>query len=193
MPGFGDRRVVEVSAGMHHNVAVCELGGVWTWGDAKLMNAGVHDGNGFVAQRVAALVSVRIRQACCGESQALAVTTDGALYAWGGNHRGELGVGTQGGDGSVENCHFAIGLPQSSRHSPEACPAGGCDLAQPRSHQLARYAGTLGTRRTRGQTGTRRTRRFLWKSSRPAVVEIPAGEQHCLRAHGGWENHPLGI
>ena len=101
VPGFGDRRVVEVSAGMNHNVAVCELGGVWTWGDAKLMNAGVHDGNDFVAQRVAALVSVRIRQACCGESCALAVTTDGALYAWGGNDRGELGVGTQGGDGSV--------------------------------------------------------------------------------------------
>ena len=37
VPGFAGRRVVELSAGAAHSLAVDEDGGLWTWGEGGIM------------------------------------------------------------------------------------------------------------------------------------------------------------
>ena len=109
------------------------------------------------------------------------------LYAWGGNDRGELGVGTQGGDGSVENCHFAIGLPQVVT-ALAGKPVR--QVAANVSHTLVlTEAGEVYAMGTLWHAAPDWTATGRHDANSPVlveeltpwqVVEISAGEQHCL-------------
>lgn len=105
VPGFEDRRVVQVaagygSAGDDNCGAVCDEGGLYTWGCngswAKL-------GHGFDAQYcreptwVRALEKKCIRSVSMGPDHTLAVTSLGEVYAWGGGCGafGKLGLGPE--------------------------------------------------------------------------------------------------
>jgi alpha-tubulin suppressor-like RCC1 family protein len=87
--GFDGLRVVELSAGFMHSVAVDEQGGLWAWGSEP----GV-----VVARcptRAAQALRGKVRHASAG-GQTLAVTTKGELYAWGGEGGGQLGLSLTG-------------------------------------------------------------------------------------------------
>jgi alpha-tubulin suppressor-like RCC1 family protein len=89
-------RVVEVSAGGLHSIAVTGKGALYTWGagrDGKL-------GHGDIASRplpvcVAALRGVRISRVSAGDSHSLAVAADGSLYSFGLGESGRLGHGDE--------------------------------------------------------------------------------------------------
>jgi RHS repeat-associated protein len=89
----GIDRVAQVSAGHSHSLAVDAGGRVLSWGAndrGQLGDPAAPDGRSIPA-RVAGLAS--IAQVAGGWQHSLARTSDGAVYAWGGNDDGQLGSG----------------------------------------------------------------------------------------------------
>ena len=87
-----------VSVGTTHYAAIGTDGSLWTWGDNMVGQLGV----GTSGHQTSANTPVRVGTATnwasvsVGATHTVAVRTDGSLWAWGTNWRGELGIGTSG-------------------------------------------------------------------------------------------------
>lgn len=90
--------VREVSAGSNYSMAIKNDGSLWAWG----YNLSGVFGNGrssdFVNfdnnSNVPIKIMDNVATVSCGPSHVLAVKTDGSLWSWGANNRGQLGDGT---------------------------------------------------------------------------------------------------
>ncbi|XP_078386325.1 putative E3 ubiquitin-protein ligase HERC6 [Cetorhinus maximus] len=87
-------KVVHVACGKQHTLALCENGSIFGWG------AGTYGqlGNGKCCSIVSCprrveLSRVPIVQVTCGRYHSLALSKDGAIYSWGQNSYGQLGLG----------------------------------------------------------------------------------------------------
>jgi alpha-tubulin suppressor-like RCC1 family protein len=127
VPGFADRRVVELSAGTTHSAAVDEAGALWTWGlgqygSAAKMNA---LGLGYTnrAMRptlIASLAPQRVRHVSAGFAFTLAVTAAGELYACGNGERGRLGLGSWESKDTFTLVTALAGIPVISASAGES-------------------------------------------------------------------------
>ncbi|CAG2171483.1 unnamed protein product [Oppiella nova] len=92
-----NEKVVDISCGNYHTLALTDAGHVYGWG---------YNGNGQVgngtdsAQSVpirvkGALESCRVVSITCGGHHSIAVSDTGAVYSWGCNGEGQLGLGHQ--------------------------------------------------------------------------------------------------
>jgi alpha-tubulin suppressor-like RCC1 family protein len=93
---FGGAKIVMVAAGMGHSLAVTEDGVLWTWGCAFHGCLGHNDETErsvpeMLARQLFSDSSVVLVSA--GAAHSVAVTLDGALWAWGNGEFGRLGVG----------------------------------------------------------------------------------------------------
>ena len=90
------KRVVAVSAGAFHSIAITADGAVWSWGYGGLGKLGHGDSqNQFLPKKVEALAGQRVVAVSAGSSHSLAITADGAVWSWGGGDEGRLGHGDQ--------------------------------------------------------------------------------------------------
>ena len=81
---FAGRRVVAVSAGYSHSLAVAADGAVWSWGYGGFGRLGHGDGQTqLLPKKVEAFAGQRVVAASAGYAHGLALTTDGALWSWG--------------------------------------------------------------------------------------------------------------
>ena len=89
--------VIAVSAGESHTMAIKNDGSLWAWGQNYYGQIG--DGtNGWDATRtVPVKIMDEVSVVCVGAYHSLAIKTDGSLWGWGSNSKGELG------DGTIEN------------------------------------------------------------------------------------------
>lgn len=94
----------QVAAGDEHTLAVTAGGAVYAWGTGDSGQLGL----GTVTQSLepspidrAAFGDEEVVQVAAGASHSVALTSSGAVYAWGGNERGQLGLGN-GVAGSAE-------------------------------------------------------------------------------------------
>jgi RCC1 and BTB domain-containing protein len=92
--GFNDERVVMISCGFFHSMALTECGHVYSWGDNDCGQLGigniVHSNEPkFVA--VIDKCNVFIEKISCGSNHSLFLSSDGNIYAFGRNKYGELG------------------------------------------------------------------------------------------------------
>jgi alpha-tubulin suppressor-like RCC1 family protein len=90
------RRVVSISAGQYHTLALCTDGSLLAWG---YNNRGQLGNGRILASNIpldignfGALSGKSISAIAAGGSHSLALLTDGTLAAWGYNHRGQLGA-----------------------------------------------------------------------------------------------------
>jgi len=89
--------VTAVAAGWHHDLALKSDGTVWAWGD----NASGEIGNGKSgtgAQEPKPVLVPGLNDVVAigaGVDSSFAVTSNGALLAWGANYYGQLGIGDQ--------------------------------------------------------------------------------------------------
>ncbi|GAA4591704.1 hypothetical protein GCM10023194_51660 [Planotetraspora phitsanulokensis] len=87
--------VVQVAAGNQHSLALRSDGTVWAWGSNGFGQLG--DGSKTWSRstpvKVAGLTGVT--QISAGYYHSLAVRSDGTVWAWGDNHSGQLGDGTE--------------------------------------------------------------------------------------------------
>jgi alpha-tubulin suppressor-like RCC1 family protein len=86
--------VVQVAAGRTHNLALRSDGTVWAWG----LNDHGALGDGTTTDRLTPVqargLTGVITQVAAGEDFSLALRSDGTVWAWGRNDRGQLGRGT---------------------------------------------------------------------------------------------------
>jgi len=81
---FAGQRVVAVSAGSGHSIAVTADGAVWSWGDGYAGKLGHGDQQSqLLPKKVEALAEKRVVAVSAGFAHSLAITTDGAV--WGRN------------------------------------------------------------------------------------------------------------
>ncbi|GLT56350.1 hypothetical protein SLA2020_293940 [Shorea laevis] len=92
-------KITQVSCGEYHTAAISEKGEVYTWGLGNMGQLGhcsLQSGDKeLIARRVGALDGIVIKDVACGGVHTCALTSTGALYAWGGGQAGQLGLGPQ--------------------------------------------------------------------------------------------------
>jgi len=95
---FAEQRVVAVSAGAMHSLALTADGAVWSWGDGIFgrLGHGDHQQNQLLPKKVEALAGRRVVAVSAGGSHGLAITADAAVFTWGRGERGCLGHGDDG-------------------------------------------------------------------------------------------------
>lgn len=94
LPEGFDGEIVSVSAGQVHGSFLTADGALYTWGLGNFGRLGHGDQeNRTTATRVEALADETVVVATHGNGASYAITDTGALYAWGQNSNGQLGVG----------------------------------------------------------------------------------------------------
>jgi hypothetical protein len=98
--GFNNERVVMISCGGNHSMALTECGHVYSWGWNKFGQLGIGntvDSNEpkFVAVIDENKCNVFIEKLSCGSNHSLLLSSDGYIYAFGYNKFGELGNQTE--------------------------------------------------------------------------------------------------
>lgn len=94
--------IVQVVGGSKHSLALGRDGTVWAWGRNSYGNLGqgaADDDAHPTPVTIAGLTD--IVQLASGRDHVLALRADGALFGWGLNNNGQVGVGTSGDDTDV--------------------------------------------------------------------------------------------
>jgi hypothetical protein len=94
--GFNNEKVVMISCGYEHSMALTECGHVYSWGHNGFGQLGigntVHSNEPkFVAVTDENKCNVFIEKISCGSRHSLLLSSDGYIYAFGRNSDGELG------------------------------------------------------------------------------------------------------
>ena len=88
------QRVVAVSAGSSHSLALTADGAVWSWGEGIFGQLGHGDQQAqLLPKQVEALAGQRVIAVSAGYRHSLAITADGAVFTWGKGEDGCLGHG----------------------------------------------------------------------------------------------------
>ena len=88
------QRVVTVSAGWQHSLALAADGAVWSWGEGAFGMLGHGDEEPqLLPKKMETFAGPRIVAVSAGQHHSLALTADGAVFAWGEGKDGCLGHG----------------------------------------------------------------------------------------------------
>ena len=89
---FAGRRVVAVSAGITHSLAITPDGSAWSWGNGGQGQLGHGDAlNQLLPKKIEAFAGQRFVAVAAGSNHSIATTADGAVFAWGQGEYGCLG------------------------------------------------------------------------------------------------------
>ena len=90
--------VADVQSGVLYVVVLTTDGRAFQWGNIcteEDKDTAVYQLN-FLSG--SAMENERITQIACGDFHAMALTSEGQVYSWGGNDQGQLGIGPEEGD-----------------------------------------------------------------------------------------------
>jgi alpha-tubulin suppressor-like RCC1 family protein len=92
---LGTLKVTAVAAGMYHSAALTASGQLFTWGSNSKGQLGLGSKFNMVFSPtlVDCLAGVPLAGLACGANHSLVVTVSGAVFAWGANSHGQLGLG----------------------------------------------------------------------------------------------------
>ena len=172
-------KVVAVAAGQYHSAALTAGGQLYTWGNNTRGQLGLGRTSDMVfsPSLVESLAGVPLAGLCCGGNHTLAVSRSGAVFAWGSNSHGQLGLG----DTTDRVWPVQVSTLRSLRVLPGGVRAG-------LEHTLALTeeggvfswgsgrCGQLG----HGTTGNETQPRKIMELMGTAVSQIAAGDRHSL-------------
>ena len=93
---FAGQRVVAVTVGAGHSIALTADGAIWSWGFGGDGQLGHGDREGqLLPKTVEAFAGQRVVAVSAGGLHSLAITADGAVWSWGNGYSGRLGHGEQ--------------------------------------------------------------------------------------------------
>ncbi|XP_032805642.1 putative E3 ubiquitin-protein ligase HERC4 isoform X1 [Petromyzon marinus] len=97
--------IVQVACGYHHSLALAKDGRLFTWGSNRYGQLGVGSfgGSQRTAQLVHTLQGVPLARLAAGKAHSLALTCSGAVFAWGRNNFGQLGLSDE-----IDKCYPAL-------------------------------------------------------------------------------------
>ncbi|MCX7570445.1 hypothetical protein OS242_10775 [Tumebacillus sp. DT12] len=93
-PVYGLTNIVEIATGTDHSLAVKADGTVYAWGYNLTGQLGVPVDTVTTAIPVQVPGLTNVKSVSAGDGYSLALKTDGTVWSFGSNQRGELGVGT---------------------------------------------------------------------------------------------------
>jgi alpha-tubulin suppressor-like RCC1 family protein len=99
--GFNNEKVVMISCGWRHSMALTECGRVYSWGWLGIGNT-VNNKPKLVAVTDENECNVFIEKISCGSDHSLLLSSDGNIYAFGCNEFGELGNGKEENESSPQ-------------------------------------------------------------------------------------------
>ena len=83
-----------IAAGYRYSVALAEDGSIYSWGRNDLGQLGVGQTySRTVSPELIQVPGISFSAIAAGQGHALALTDDGAIYSWGFNYSGQLGIG----------------------------------------------------------------------------------------------------
>ncbi|KAJ7294853.1 hypothetical protein O6H91_Y228200 [Diphasiastrum complanatum] len=89
-----NKRIVQISGGWRHTVALSEQGKVYSWGWNKFGQLGVGDANNRCAPQLVQIPEDQIvMQVSCGWRHTVAITDGYNVFSWGRGTSGQLGHG----------------------------------------------------------------------------------------------------
>ncbi|XP_021955121.1 RCC1 and BTB domain-containing protein 1 isoform X1 [Folsomia candida] len=93
--GLLGKKIIDVSCGSHHSIALTSEGEVFAFGQNNSGQIGCGStANQPTPRRVSAVIgNVKIVKIACGQTSTFAVSDTGEVYAWGFNGNGNLGLG----------------------------------------------------------------------------------------------------
>ena len=95
--GLGTVNVVQVAAGAKHSLVLTDSGKLFAFGDNSFGQLGIPDAGERVLtpQPIQSLSTLPIQFIACGGHHTGIITLSGAVYMWGRNSHGQLGLGHQ--------------------------------------------------------------------------------------------------
>lgn len=84
--------ITAIAAGGDHNLALTQSGNVWAWGDNASGQLGNGSSGGFSTTPQQVSVISNVVAIAAGDAHSLALTANGAVYAWGNGSYGQLGI-----------------------------------------------------------------------------------------------------
>ena len=131
---FGEytNKIIEISSGTVHNLALTYNGKIFSWGSAQGGQLGISikelltypgfKNNYFIRSPILIPISkdknINIIKVSCGEAHSLALTNKGKVYSWGFGSNGQLGLGF-----CEDSFEPGEGLKNSMRYKPEIIEA----------------------------------------------------------------------
>ncbi|CAN9498636.1 unnamed protein product [Ophioblennius macclurei] len=179
--GFRDVIVSQVSCGSRHSLALTRDGQLFSWGQdsrGQLGLGGSESGSGSgcdFPQPVRSLSAIPLLRIAAGGEQSFAVSASGAVYAWGRNDVGQLGLG----DGADRTAPTAVRSLDGKRTTEVGC---GLEHAAALTEDGAVFTfgggrhGQLGHNSLRDEPRPRLVAE-LWGSK---VVAVACGSHHTL-------------
>ncbi|XP_034391869.1 probable E3 ubiquitin-protein ligase HERC4 [Cyclopterus lumpus] len=95
LEAFSNIAVSQVACGSRHSVALTQAGQVYTWGrDSRgQLGLGSSASRSDSPQLLRSLSALPLVQVAAGGEQSFALSVSGGVFGWGGNDRGQLGLG----------------------------------------------------------------------------------------------------
>jgi alpha-tubulin suppressor-like RCC1 family protein len=94
--GFNNERVVMISCGRNHSMALTECGHVYSWGNNESGQLGIGNTVDSNEPKFVAVIDenkcyIFFEKISCGSDHSLLLSSDGNIYVFGNNYYGELG------------------------------------------------------------------------------------------------------
>ncbi|XP_066574471.1 probable E3 ubiquitin-protein ligase HERC3 [Amia ocellicauda] len=95
LTGLYERCIIQVACGNHHSLALCEDGQLFAWGQNANGQLGLGKGepNKSSPQFLKSLSEIPLAQISAGGDHSFALSLSGAVFGWGKNNAGQLGLG----------------------------------------------------------------------------------------------------
>ncbi|XP_055018993.1 LOW QUALITY PROTEIN: RCC1 and BTB domain-containing protein 1-like [Boleophthalmus pectinirostris] len=93
-----NKRIVQVSCGSHHSLALAHDGEVFAWGynNCGQIGSGSTANQPYPRRVTGALQGRTAVSISCGQTSSMSVCDNGEVYGWGYNGNGQLGIGNNG-------------------------------------------------------------------------------------------------
>ncbi|MEE6507957.1 hypothetical protein FKM82_017786 [Ascaphus truei] len=104
--GLSNNKIIQISCGHFHSIALSEDGSVYSWGQNSTgqLGLGKQIPNQASPQLVKSLKGIPLAQVTAGGSQSFALSLSGSVLAWGKNNAGQLGFQIDSKKGMHKYC-----------------------------------------------------------------------------------------
>jgi alpha-tubulin suppressor-like RCC1 family protein/tRNA A-37 threonylcarbamoyl transferase component Bud32 len=91
---LSDKKIVEISCGRKHTLALTNEGEVYAWGKNRYGQVGNNEDHQIQALpiKITGFEGEKVVMISCGSKHSMALTESGRVYSWGRNIRGQLGL-----------------------------------------------------------------------------------------------------